>query len=196
MKRNVIVVSTNTQSRRDFEDVEVTTLADVKALLDEAGIDYTNQAFYEGVSKAEYKSDDSILPTNMPFKGGITNDLVFQLSNASKKISSGAANPERQKCFDFIKEHNLHNEIKEHFGLMYTSVSTGKLAAYIDEWLKCSKSCIDNNTKSEGVTEITCEGYLLKQVISALTKMGYVVAKPKEKVKSLSMSDVNDILGR
>ena len=46
MKRNVIVVSTNTQTRKDFKDVEVTTLADVKRLLDDAGIDYTNQAFY------------------------------------------------------------------------------------------------------------------------------------------------------
>lgn len=204
MKRNVIVVSTNTQSRKDFNDVEVTTLADVKALLDNAGIDYSDQAFYEGVSKAEYKSDDCILPTNMPFKGGVTNDLVFQLSNANKKISSGAVNPRRQECFDFIREHNLFKEVKDEFGLIFTSVSTDKLEGFIKSWSLLNGKDVDDNANAECAGEATCDGYLVKQVIVALTKMGYVVTKPKPtkeerkvsiRPKPLSKSDIKDIIG-
>ena len=190
MKRNVIVVSTNTQSRKDFNDVEVTTLADVKRLLDEAGIDYTNQAFYEGVSKAEYKSDDSILPTNMPFKGSVTNDLVFQLSNANKKISSGAINLDRQDCFDYIKSNKLFKEVKDTFGLIYTSVSTSKLKEFIAQ--REFNELLDTKKQAE---EFQNE-YLLKQVIAALTKMGYTVCKSKNAVRSLSKSEISDILDR
>lgn len=191
MKRNVIVVSTNTQTRKDFKDVEVTTLADVKRLLDDAGIDYTNQAFYEGVSKAEYKSDDSIMPVNMPFKGSVTNDLVFQLSNASKKIASGAVNPKRQRCFDVIKKYNLYKAVKDEFGLIFTSVSTDKLEKFINGAVGAEDGYDNIAVESKE----SCDDYLLKQVISALTHMGYVVCKPKDTAKPLSMSDINDILG-
>lgn len=198
MKRNVIVVSTNTQSRKDFKDVEVTTLADVKRLLDEAGIDYTNQAFYEGVSKAEYKSDDSILPTNMPFKGEVTNDLVFQLSNASKKISSGAVNPKRQECFDYIKEHNLYKGVKDRYGLIFTSVSTENLSRFISEYKRGEAVKKINKDVEDAVAQAKefSNGYLLKQVISALTKMGYVVVEPKKQAVRLDESDIKDILDR
>ena len=190
MKRNVIVVSTNTQSRKDFNDVEVTTLADVKRLLDEAGIDYTDQAFYEGVSKAEYKSNDSILPTNMPFKGSVTNDLVFQLSNASKKISSGVVGKERRECFDYIKSHNLFKEVRDAYGLIYTSVSTENLKNFIAD--RKFKELSDAKRQAEEFSN----GYLLKQVVAALTKMGYTVCKSKNAVRSLSKSEISDILDR
>lgn len=196
MKRNVIVVSTNTQSRKDFKDVEVTTLADIKKLLDDAGIDYTNQAFYEGVSKAEYKSDDSILPTNMPFKGSVTNDLVFQLSNANKKISSGAMNPKRQKCFDYIKEHNLFKEVKDNFGLIYTSVSTDNLEKFINS--RSVKTLHENSVQKNNNIESTnsLESSFIATVISGLTKLGYIVCKPKCGIKSLSKSEIDDILNQ
>ena len=191
MKRNVIVVSTNTQTRKDFKDVEVTTLADVKRLLDDAGIDYTNQAFYEGVSKAEYKSDDSIMPCNMPFKGNVNNDLVFQLSNASKKIASGAVNPRRQKCFDRIKKYNLCKAVKDKFGLIYTSVSTDNLEKFIDSAVGVESG----DYHADENNETASDNYLLNHVICALTKMGYIVCKPKEAAKPLSVSDIEDILG-
>lgn len=195
MKRNVIVVSTNTQTRKDFKDVEVTTLADVKRLLDSAGIDYTDQAFYEGVSKAEYKSDDSILPTNMPFKGSVTNDLVFQLSNASKKIASGAVNPRRRRIFDQIKKHNLYKMIKDEFGLMYTSVSTDKLENFIENTIGFDDTGESYEKTAEQYDDFGSD-YLLKKVVSALTKMGYIVCKPTDNAKPLSKSDISDILGK
>lgn len=195
MKRNVIVVSTNTQTRKDFKDVEVTTLADVKRLLDSAGIDYTDQAFYEGVSKAEYKSDDSILPTNMPFKGSVTNDLVFQLSNANKKIASGAVNPRRQRMFDQIKKYNLCKMIKDEFGLMYTSVSTDKLENFIENTVGFDDTGESYEKTAEQYNDFGSD-YLLKKVVSALTKMGYIVCKPTDKAKPLSKSDISDILGK
>lgn len=188
MKRNVIVVSTNTQSRYDFHDVEVETLADVKRLLDEKGVCYDNQAFYEGVSKAEYKSDDSVMPSNMPFKGGITNDLVFQLSNASKKIASGAVNHRRRYCYEFIKKNKLSGEIKERYGLLYTSVSTDELERYIS-------TVTNGKPKDEsGCSKKFDDVWFVKSVIRSLEVMGYKVICPDDKAVRLSEQDIDDIV--
>lgn len=190
MKRNVIVISSNTQTRKDFKDVEVTTLADVKKLLDDAGISYTDQAFYEGVSKAEYTSDDSIMPSNMPFKGEITNDLVFMLSNKSKKISSGARS--RQECFKFIKEHNMAKSIKEKYNLMYTSVSTDDLNKEIDSFVnadadeKCGHNCTPCGSDIAHI--------VLGAIIEAFSKNGYSIVKPKGKTVNLSDDDIDSII--
>lgn len=169
MKRNVIVICSNTQSRHNFNDVEVNTLADVKALLDENGINYADQAFYEGVSKAEYDSDDSVMPSNLPFKGKVTNDLVFMLSNKSKKIASGAYT--RQECYQFIKDNRLSKAIMEEYGLMYTSVSTEKLNDFIAEYRKSDLYYFNDKPK-----EVDESGFV-NDIISVLAKHGYIVSR-------------------
>lgn len=191
MKRKVIVISSNTQSRRDFNDVEVNTLADVKALLDGAGISYANQAFYEGVSKAEYTSDDSIMPSNMPFKGGVTNDLVFQLSNKSKKISSGA-NERRQRCFELIKKYGLAAKIKSDFGLMYTSVATDALERVIDAY---EKETFYEKPTDEKSNDNFIASALLDVIMDTFNKHGYNIVKVKDDtVVSINDEDLCDIL--
>lgn len=169
MKRNVIVICSNTQSRHNFNDVEVNTLADVKALLDEKGISYVDQAFYEGVSKAEYDSDDSVMPSNLPFKGKVTNDLVFMLSNKSKKIASGVYT--RQECYQFIKDNKLAKAIMEEYGLMYTSVSTERLNDFIAEYKRSDLYYFDD--KPEKVDE----SKFITDIIGVLTKYGYIVSR-------------------
>lgn len=169
MKRNVIVISSNTQSRHNFNDVEVNTLADVKRLLDEKGIDYADQAFYEGVSKAEYDSDDSVMPSNLPFKGKVTNDLVFMLSNKSKKIASGAYT--RQECYELIKDNRLAKAIMEKYGLMYTSVSTDKLNDFMSTFKKVATPESDEKQKKVD------EGKFVSDIIDVLKRHGYTVIR-------------------
>ena len=87
MKRKIIVVSSATQSQTAFES-EATTLGELKQELNARNVDYNGMTFLEGHSKLEMNLDDAILPSNIPYKGTTTNDLVFLLTTPQKKIRS------------------------------------------------------------------------------------------------------------
>ena len=87
-KRKITVIPTKTHKTQVIESA-ATTLAELKADLTKAGIDYTDCTFFEGLTKIELKNDAAILPHDVPYKGATTNNLVFMITNASKKIKSG-----------------------------------------------------------------------------------------------------------
>lgn len=89
MVRNITVYEREAQRKTVFENVDVNTLADVKTLLDNKGINYSNMDFLEGVSKVRLMVDDTVLPSNIPYKGNTTNDLVILMTMKNQKISSG-----------------------------------------------------------------------------------------------------------
>ena len=72
--RKITVIESSKQSKKVILS-EATTLGELKADFMANGIDCTNMDFYEGISKTELKSDSSILPTNVPYKGTTTNEL-------------------------------------------------------------------------------------------------------------------------
>lgn len=86
--RKITIVSTKTQKKSVIMSA-ATTLAELKTDLRQNGIDYTGMTFYEGTSKTELKNDASVLPHDVPYKGILTNELVFMLTNTNKKIRSG-----------------------------------------------------------------------------------------------------------
>ena len=86
--RKITVVSTKDQSKKVIMS-SATTLAELKSDLRQNGIDYEGMTFFEGTSKTELKHDTSVLPHDVPWKGTITNELVFMLTNTNKKIKSG-----------------------------------------------------------------------------------------------------------
>lgn len=57
--RNIIVWSTKTQVKKVISTT-AETLADLKADLDVAGVDYENMTFFEGLTKTELKADASL----------------------------------------------------------------------------------------------------------------------------------------
>jgi hypothetical protein len=134
--RKITIVETRTQKKSVIMS-SAATLSQLKSDLDEAGIDYSDMTFYEGVSKTELKSDDSALPHDVPYTNRttgettITNELVFMLTNANKKIKSGASQ-RRQEVYAEIKNLGLQAGIKETFGKNYTQVSTEDLEHYIE----------------------------------------------------------------
>ena len=69
--------------------------------------------FYEGVSKTELINNNSVLPSNIPYRGQTTNELVFMLTNPNKKIKSGAMN--RKEIYALIKKHNLQKACLENY---------------------------------------------------------------------------------
>ena len=124
-KRKITVIPTKTHKTQVIESA-ATTLAELKADLTKAGIDYTDCTFFEGLTKIELKNDAAILPHDVPYKGTTTNNLVFMITNASKKIRSGAK-LDRKAIIEEIKAKNLIEVVKKTYGKNYTNCKTEDL---------------------------------------------------------------------
>lgn len=132
--RKILFVMNNSSSQKSIMS-EAETLGALKADMRRAGIDYDNMTFYEGRTRTELKDDASVLPTNVPVaaKGTTpattTNDLVFMLTTANKKIRSGAG--DRPAAYAKIKQLGLQDACKAKYGKNFTQCSTSDLEALI-----------------------------------------------------------------
>ena len=123
--RKITIISTKNHSTKVINSA-ATTLAELKSDLNNAGISYTDCTFFEGLTKTELKNDAAILPHDVPYKGTTTNNLVFMITNASKKIRSGAK-LDRKAIIDEIKAKNLTEVVKNTYGKNYTNCKTEDL---------------------------------------------------------------------
>ena len=141
--RKITVVSSKTQKKSVIMS-SATTLSELKNDLRQNGISYDGMTFYEGTSKTELKVDDAILPHDVPYKGNVTNELVFMLSNTDKKIRSGSVD-RRTLAYEGIKKHNLQGAVRKKFGRNFTMCKTEFLEEMIAE---AEKPCISAPPKS------------------------------------------------
>nr|DAG99568.1 MAG TPA: hypothetical protein [Crassvirales sp.] len=130
-KRKITVIPTKTHKTQVIESA-ATTLAELKADLTKAGIDYTDCTFFEGLTKIELKNNAAILPHDVPYKGTTTNNLVFMITNASKKIRSGAK-LDRKAIIEEIKVKNLTEVVKKTYGKNYTNCKTEDLQKILNK---------------------------------------------------------------
>ena len=128
--RKITVVQTKNQKKSVIMSA-ATTLAELKSDLRANGIDYDGMTFFEGTSKVELKNDASVLPHDVPYKGIVTNELVFMLTNTNKKIRSGATNMSRMEAYNAIKSMGLQNACVKKFGKNFTMCKTIDLIALI-----------------------------------------------------------------
>ena len=128
--RKITVVQTKNQKKSVIMSA-ATTLAELKSDLRANGIDYDGMTFFEGTSKVELKNDASVLPHDVPYKGIVTNELVFMLTNTNKKIRSGAATMSRAEAYSAIKSVGLQNACVKKFGKNFTMCKTTDLIALI-----------------------------------------------------------------
>lgn len=132
--RKILFVMNNSSSQKSIMS-EAETLGALKADMRRAGINYDNMTFYEGRTRTELKDDASVLPTNVSVaaKGTTpattTNDLVFMLTTANKKIRSGAG--DRPAAYAKIKQLGLQDACKAKYGKNFTQCSTSDLEALI-----------------------------------------------------------------
>lgn len=124
--RKITIVQTKNQKKSVIMSA-ATTLAELKADLRSNGIDYDGMAFFEGTSKVELKNDASVLPHDVPYKGQVTNELVFMLTNTNKKIRSGAMT--RIEAYNAIKSMGLQDACVKKFGKNFTMCKTADLIA-------------------------------------------------------------------
>lgn len=136
--RKITVIQTKNQKKSVIMS-SATTLAELKSDLRDNGIDYDGMTFFEGTSKVELVNDNSVLPHDVPYKGTVTNELVFMLTNTNKKIRSGAMS--RAEAYEAIRSNNLQSACVAKYGRNFTQCST---AALIE--------LVENNTAKESTT--------------------------------------------
>ena len=128
--RKVTIINSKTQSQKVIQDSKATTLGELKQEMRERGIDYTGMTFFEGHMRAELKDDAAPLPTNIPYKGQVVNDLIFMLTAPEKKVKSGAMS--RAEAYAEIKKRGLQGACVDKFGKNFTQCSTADLISLIE----------------------------------------------------------------
>jgi len=129
--RKVTIINNKTQSQKVIQASSATTLGELKREMREAGIEFEGMTFFEGHLRAELKDDASILPTNIPYKGQVVNDLTFLLTAPEKKIKSGAMS--RAEAYNTIKARGLQDECVKRFGKNFTMCKTQDLIDLLKE---------------------------------------------------------------
>lgn len=216
--RKITVVQTKNQKKSVIISA-ATTLAELKSDLRANGIDYDGMTFFEGTSKVELKNDASVLPHDVPYRGTITNELVFMLTNTNKKIRSGAVAMSRAEAYSAIKSMGLQDACVKKFGKNFTMCKTADLIALIqsngaskpapeakaetkkEEKVEAPASnggeCVDTVARAaiSKLVEIledngTIEDYEKEEVLDILG--GEVAAAPSEEYKPKSASPYSD----
>lgn len=131
--RNITIVSTQNQNKY-VVNTDATTLRELKHALDAQNISYSGMTFYEGLSHVELLTDDAVLPHDVPYKGSVTNELVFMLTAPNKKIKSGANLSEaREALYDAIEELGLKEACISTYGKNFTQCKNSELMSLVEE---------------------------------------------------------------
>lgn len=191
--RKITVVQTKNQKKSVIMSA-ATTLAELKSDLRANGIDYDGMTFFEGTSKVELKNDASVLPHDVPYKGTVTNELVFMLTNTNKKIRSGATTMSRAEAYSAIKSMGLQDACVKKFGKNFTMCKTADLIALVQS---NGGECVDTVARAaiSKLVEIlgdngTIKDYEKEKVLDILG--GAVEVAPSEEYKPKSASPYSD----
>lgn len=195
--RKITIVQTKNQKKSVIMS-SATTLAELKSDLRANGIDYDGMTFFEGTSKVELKNDASVLPHDVPYKGTVTNELVFMLTNTNKKIRSGAMS--RAEAYSKIKSMGLGELCKEKYGKNFTQCSTNDLIALIEgnttkeapKATKKEEKPVKEETKEAPAKENTeCVDNVARAAISKLVE----ILEENGTIEEFEKEEVLDILG-
>lgn len=160
--RKILFILSNSSNQKSIMS-EAETLGALKADMRRAGINYDGMTFYEGRTRTELKDDASVLPVNVPVpaKGTnpatTTNDLVFMLTIANKKIKSGALSPERKNALEEIKAKGLGAAVTAKFGKNATQCKTSDLLAFLAEQSKPASQVATKAPKAKKAEEVAVD---------------------------------------
>ena len=162
--RKITIISTKGQKKTTIETA-ASTVAELKVDMNKAGIEFEGMALYEGVSKTNLVNDETILPSNLPFKGEITNNLLIMLTVKDKKITSGAMT--RPEVYEAIRANGLQEVVKAKYGKNFTMCSTADLLAVIGSKAAPvasvpSAPTVTNRAEAYDVIKARCLGEAIK----------------------------------
>lgn len=196
--RKITVVQTKNQKKSVIMSA-ATTLAELKSDLKANGIDYEDMTFFEGTSKVELKNDASVLPHDVPYKGTITNELVFMLTNANKKIRSGTTNMSRMGAYNAIKSMGLQNACVEKFGKNFTMCKTADLIALVQGYSASKPASVAPKAKAKvgEKTEAPAsnDGEYVDTVARAAIRKLVVILEDNGTIEDCEKEEVLGILG-
>lgn len=121
--RKIIIVDSSSNNKVEV-NTDAITFGELKRAARAAGISYEGKDWLEGLTKTTPMSDDSLLPTNVSYKGTVTNNLVYMLTNTNKKIKSGM---DRKEIYSEVKRLGIADSIKSKYGKNFTQVSSADL---------------------------------------------------------------------
>ena len=198
--RKVTIINNKTQSQKVIQASTATTLGELKREMREAGIEYEGMTFFEGHLRAELKDDASILPTNIPYKGQVVNDLTFLLTAPEKKIKSGAMS--RAEAYNAIKARGLQDECVKRFGKNFTMCKTQDLIDLLGEGapvkekkeVEISKESSIPEGNVAGALEVLLEGLYGSDTIEEATynrAMAELKGTDYKELEKMSRSEIN-----
>lgn len=201
--RKILFVLSNSSNQKSIMS-EAETLGALKADMRRAGISYDGMTFYEGRTRTELKDDASVLPVNVPVpaKGTTpattTNDLVFMLTTANKKIKSGALSPERKDTLEEIKAKGLGAAVTAKFGKNATQCKTPDLLAFLAEQSKPASQVATKAPKAKKVEEKVAVDENPDITITEVTKGEPItgVAPCTECVDTVAREVLGELIGR
>ena len=189
--RKITVLVESTQSKHVLQS-NATTLGELKDELREKNISFnSDDVFKEGRSKTVLTTDESILPSNIPWRGEVTNDLIFMVTAPQKKIKSGVMT--RAEVYAEIKRLKLQDTIIKKMGKNFTQCATAVLLTFIDE---ASKNSCETKTPAPVAKEKKVKSNPTPEVVEIVTfcaLKGLITNMVKEGV--LSEANANNILG-
>ena len=198
--RKITIISTKNHSTKVINSA-ATTLSELKTDLNNAGIEYTDCTFFEGLTKTELKNDAAILPHDVPYKGTTTNNLVFMITNASKKIRSGAK-LDRKAIIDEIKAKNLTEVVKKVYGKNYTNCKTEDLERILSmnnnsapKEAPAKKEIVEtkSNTSASNDTEYITKAQLKEVITGLVEEMKYVGMDYSNEINIDNISIIGDV---
>lgn len=182
------IVDTETQKTKEIKS-NATTVAELKRDLRQNGFNVEGKTIQEALTRTEFKDDSSVLPHDVPYKGSVTNDLVFRLTKTNKQVRSGM---DRKQAYDKVKELGLGDAIKARFGKNFTQVSTNDLVSFIEANGKngAPKETPKATPKKEEATkpapkkeapadDCKCENFI-RNLVSLLIENGTIDEEDKE----------------
>ena len=167
MKRQITIYESALNGKITvLNDVECSTLGELKELLRQKDINYAGMEFIEGVTNTKLLSDESRLPENIPFKGKVTNNVFINILKKESKISSGCdyESLSRKELLALAKEYA--QAILEVFGKNFTQVKSIDLIHFLEEnegEVKCD--CDHNDLEYEEIP-------LIEAVVTMIRTLG------------------------
>ena len=150
MEQRKIIIVDSSSNRKVTVNTDATNFGELKRAARAAGINYEGKDWLEGLTKTSPVSDDSLLPVNVNYKGTVTNNLVYMLTNTNKRIRSGM---NRQEAYAEIKKLGLADGVKKKFGRNFTQVGTNDLIDFINKNGKKGTSAPANKSKVEDLRQ-------------------------------------------
>lgn len=154
MEQRKIIIVDSSSNRKVTVNTDATSFGELKRAARAAGINYEGKDWLEGLTKTSPVSDDSLLPVNVNYKGTVTNNLVYMLTNTNKRIRSGM---NRQEAYAEIKKLGLAEDVKKKFGRNFTQVGTNDLIAFINKNNKKANAAPAKETQKKEVENLRNE---------------------------------------